>query len=324
MGDRPPPTPAALQRRTQAVAFALLAAFLWASYYLFILELKSSITFNALLVWPFLAGGLAYAGWAYPRGELPRLVRGLAEGGTWLRAVLFLATQVVVLGITLSGGAVDSALLALVGDVILCPLFARALVGEGRGLLETPGFLLGLALSASGATLTIVQGGSAEPLRGLTLVGGIAMPVVLAAYFLSAANANRDRPISTVAGGAALVAGLLAVVIAPLFPGGWAGIWIGAWPLLLLVLCGLVTFWLGPELYFRAIRKAGLTLPALLMTGIPVFTLGFTVLATGSLPTPLGLLGIPVAALGALFAVRSTSATGPLAEPYSVLPTAPP
>jgi drug/metabolite transporter (DMT)-like permease len=322
MGERPPPTPAALQRRTQAVAFALLAAFLWASYYLFILELKSSISFSALLVWPFLAGGVAYAFWAYPRGELPRLLGGLAEGGTWLRAVLLLATQAVVLGITLSGGAVDSALLALVGDVILCPLLARALVGEGRGLLESPGFLVGLILSASGATLTIVQGGSAEPLRGLVLVGAIVMPVILAAYFLSAANANRDHPISAVAAGAALGAGVLALLLAPILPGGWAGVWIGPWPLLLLAVCGLVTFWLGPDLYFRAIRKSGLTLPALLMTGIPVFTLGFTVLATGSLPTPLGLLGIPVAAVGALFAVRSTSGAGPLAEPDSPL-TAP-
>lgn len=324
MGERPRPTPAALQQRPSAVAFALLAAFLWASYYLFILELKSSISFSALLAWPFLVGGVAYAVWAYARGELPRLLGAFSEAGTWIRVLLFYATQVLVLGVALSGGAIDSALLSLVGDVILTPLLARAVVGEGSGLLSNAGFLLGMVLSASGAGLTILQGGSAEPLAGLLLLGAVALPFILAAYFVSAAGANRDHPISSVAGTAALGAAGASFLFAPWSPGGWAGLWIGPAPLLLLGVCGVVTFLVGPELYFRAIRKAGLTLPALLMAAIPVFTLGFTVLATHTSPTPLGLLGIPVAALGALFAVRATGDPGPLAEGYSERPSAPP
>ncbi|HEV2450204.1 MAG TPA: DMT family transporter, partial [Thermoplasmata archaeon] len=306
MGERPPPAPAALQRRPQAVAFALLAAFLWASYYLFILELKGTISFSALMAWPFLVGGVAYGIWAYARGELPRLIGAFGEAWTWIRVLLFYATQALVLGIALSGGPIDSALLSLVGDVILTPLLARAVVGEGRGLLASPGFLLGMGLSASGASLTILQGGSAEPLAGFLVLGALALPFILAVYFVSAAGANRDHPISSVAGGAALGAAGVSFLLAPLSPGGWAGLWIGPTPLLLLGICGVVTFLIGPELYFRAIRKAGLTLPALLMAAIPVFTLGFTVLATGTYPAPLGLLGIPVAALGAWFAVRAT------------------
>lgn len=324
MGERPRPTAAALQRRPQAVAFALLAAFLWASYYLFILELKGSISFSALMAWPFLVGGVVYALWAAGRGELPHLVLAFGEGGTWLRVLLFYGTQLLVLGIALAGGPVDSALLSLVGDVILSPLLARAVVGEGQGLLSSPGFLVGMLLSASGATLTIVQGGSAEPLVGLILIGALVLPFILAVYFVSAAGANRDHPISSVAGGAALGAAGVSFLLAPLTPGGWAGLWIGPVPLLLLAVCGIVTFFVGPELYFRAIRKAGLTLPALLMAAIPVFTLGFTVLVTGTLPSLLGLLGIPVAALGALFAVRATGDPGPLAEGYSELAPAPP
>jgi drug/metabolite transporter (DMT)-like permease len=302
------------ERRQQASAFAWLAAFLWASYYLFILALEGSVAVSALLAYPFLAGGLAYAVWAVLRGESRSFVAGFRRPGSYLRIALFLSTQTLVLLVTLSGGPVDSALLALVGDVVLTPLLARALVGEGRGLLGSPLFLGGMGLATAGAVLTIVEGGSTHALNLVATVASIFLPIVLAGFFLSAAEENLRQPISTVAGGAALGSGVGGLLIAPLLPGGWHGLVIGPYPLALLAGCGIVTFFVAPDLYFRAIRRAGLLLPALLMTGIPVFTLGFTVAVTHVLPPPLGLAGIPIAAFGGLIAVRSTQAPGPLSD----------
>ncbi|MCI4338096.1 MAG: hypothetical protein L3J72_02185, partial [Thermoplasmata archaeon] len=265
MGEGAAAIPDGKDRRRQATVYALLAALLWSSYYLFILTLEGSVSFTALLAYPFLAGGVSYVIWAAARGEFPAFVHGFRTSGGWLRVGLFLSTQILVLQVTLSGGPVDSALLALVGDVILTPLVARAVVGEGRGLLQNPLFLLGMGLSAGGATLTILEGGSAQPIRGLSVLAAVVLPIVLAGFFVSGAGANRRQPISAVAGGAGLGAGLVSLLIAPALPGGWGGLLIAPIPLLLLVVGGVITFFVAPDLYFRAIRRSGLLLPALLM-----------------------------------------------------------
>ncbi|MCI4346341.1 MAG: hypothetical protein L3K07_06265 [Thermoplasmata archaeon] len=302
------------ERRQRATVLALLAALLWSSYYLFILALEGSVALSALLVYPFLAGGIAYAVWAVVRGESRNFVAGFRRPGSYLRIALFLGTQTLLLLVTLSGGPVDAALLSLVGDVVLTPVFARALVGEGRGLLSNPLFLGGMVLATSGSVLTILEGGSTHSLSLLATVAGVFLPIVLAGFFISAAEENLRQPISTVAGGAALGAGVGAVLIAPLLPGGWPGLAVGPYPFALLGVGGVVTFFIAPDLYFRAIRRAGLLLPSLLMTAIPVFTLGFTVSVTRTVPSPLGLAGIPIAALGGLIAVRSTQAPGTLSD----------
>ncbi|MCI4362874.1 MAG: DMT family transporter [Thermoplasmata archaeon] len=314
MADGPGAAPGFSDRRRQATLLSLVAALLWSSYYLFVLALEGSVALSALVAYPFLAGGVAYAVWAGYRGEAVSFAAGFGRSGSYLRIALFLSTQVLLLIVTLSGGPVDAALLSLVGDVVLTPLFARALVGEGRGLLRNPLFLGGMVLATAGALLTILEGGSAHALNPLATFAGVLLPVVLAVFFVSAAEENLHQPISTVAGGASLGAGIGAILIAPLLPGGWPGLVVGPYAFALLVFAGVVTFFVGPELYFRAIRRAGLLLPALLMTAIPVFTLGFTVAVTRAAPSPLGLAGIPIAALGGLIAVRSTQAPGPLSD----------
>jgi drug/metabolite transporter (DMT)-like permease len=69
---------------------------------------------------------------------------------------------------------------------------------------------------------------------------------------------------------------------------------------------GITSFFLGPYLYFRAIEWAGLLLPALLMATIPVFTLFLALAAFHTAPVLLGLVGIPVAVVGAALALRGS------------------
>ncbi|MCI4336912.1 MAG: DMT family transporter, partial [Thermoplasmata archaeon] len=119
------------------------------------------------------------------------------------------------------------------------------------------------------------------------------------------ARASRAVPMTALVGQATLVAAAFAIVLSPLLPGGLAGL-VPSSPLdwALIVSVGVTSFYLGPYLYFRAIEVAGLVLPALLMTAIPVFTVALGVLVDRTLPPWLSLAGIPIATLGAILALQ--------------------
>jgi drug/metabolite transporter (DMT)-like permease len=98
----------------------------------------------------------------------------------------------------------------------------------------------------------------------------------------------------------------LAALVAPVLPGGLAALaGVGARPLALLLVNGLLSFFLAPLLYFRSLERAGLVFPPMLMTGIPVFTLLLSAAVLGLAPAPLGLLGVPLAALGGVVALAA-------------------
>lgn len=294
---------------------ALAAAAIWSTYYLLVLVFAPEVGAAGLLVWPFLAGGVGLLAMARWRGESTALASVFRSPGAYLRAALMLAMQLAVLGATLQTGAVDTALLTLLGDVACTPLLLVALFGEGRERLVTAGFLTGLLLSLAGATLTILGGSEARAVAGLDWVLVPAVPLSVAAYFIAMARANRERPVAAGVGHATLLAGLMGLAISPWLPGGLSGLGVpGALPVLGLVAVGLTTFWVAPVLYFEAIRRAGILLPSLLMATIPLFTLALAAAFLGFVPGLLALIGVPVAGLGALFAVRA-DATGARARP---------
>ena len=306
------------RRRNVAAAAALLAAFVWASYYGFVLGLAGRVSPLALLVYPFLFGGIGYGGYCAVTGRGAAFLRLFASPAQWGRVVLLLGAQCSLLTVTLTGGAVDAALLALVGDVALTPLLVMLVFREGRDRLTSPRFDAGLGLSAAGASLTILAGGSVVPLQGLELLAGAAIPCFVAGYFVSSARAARRMPVDAVAGQSALAAGLLALPGSWLLPASWGSLDPGG-PvgLLLLVGAGLTSFFVATALYFGAIGRVGILLPALLMAAIPVFTLAFAAGVAGQVPSTIGLWGVPLAAVGALLAVsgstepaRSPAATG--------------
>ena len=288
-----------------AGAAAVAAAAIWSTYYPLVLLATSAVGTAGLIVWPFFAGALGFIVAALLRGQRATLRALLASPGTYLRAGLLLAMQLSVVAATLRTGAVDTALLTLVGDVALTPLLAVLVARESAGPLRSWGFLVGLALSGLGAGLTIVGGTATRPIAGPDWLLVLAVPITVAGYFLATARANRERPVDAVVAQNTLIAALLGLMVAPWLPAGLSGLAIpsaavGAG----LIAFGVTTFYLGPALYFAAIRKAGIVLPAVLMSTIPVFTLVLSVTFLHFVPGPLALVGVPLAVLGALLAAR--------------------
>jgi len=294
-----------ISSRTLAILLSVAAAFGWATYYIFVLAVTPGTAPSAVMVYPFLFGGVAYMGWAIARGH-GRAFRDLwADPAAWARTALLVAMQLSVLAATYLTGPVDSSLLSLIGDVVATPIVVAVILGAHREQIRTAWFAVGLVLSLTGGTLTIAGG---QSLTAIPWAGWLVVPILplsVAFYFLLTARANERAPSSAVVGQSMLSAGLVTALIAPAIPGGWAGLAaVGPGPMTLLFVLGLSSFFLAPALYFDAIHRAGLVLPPMLMTGIPVFTLLLSAsILHLSLPL-IAVLGIPVAVVGALLTLR--------------------
>ncbi|MGA8710512.1 MAG: DMT family transporter [Thermoplasmata archaeon] len=300
----------AVGRRTLgwAIVATLLAAFLWATYYVFVLWVTPGTAPSAILSYPFLFGGVAYAGWAVGTGHRREFLSLWVDPKAWMRIGLLFGMQVSVLAATYLAGPVDASLLSLIGDVVLTPIVVALLLGAYRAHIATPLFAIGIVVSLAGGTMAIVGGQSLSAVRGWGWLAVLGVPITVAFYFLLTARANRTMAPSAVVGQSMLAAGLLTVVLAPILPGGWHGlVAVAPVPTLLLALCGITSFFLAPALYFIALDEVGLVIPPMLMTGIPVFTLLLSAGVLGIALPLIGVLGIPVAVLGAVLALRGES-----------------
>lgn len=295
--------------RALPVVLSLTAAFGWATYYIFVLAITPGTAPSAVLVYPFLFGGVAYVGWVGATGQGRAFWAVWKEPTAYVRTALLVAMQLSVLAATYLTGPVDASLLSLIGDVVATPIIVAVAFGVHRAQVRSPWFVFGLLLSITGGTMTIVGGQSlsAIPPAGYLVVP--AVPLSVALYFLLTARANERAPASAVVGQSMLASALVLAVLAPAVPGSWVGlvrIVPGAWVVLGVV--GLTSFFAAPVLYFAAIHRAGLVLPPMLMTGIPVFTLLLSAVVL-HLGLPLvAVLGIPVAVVGALLALRTEAA----------------
>jgi drug/metabolite transporter (DMT)-like permease len=304
-----------------AAVLAVVAAFLWATYYFFVLGVTPAVAPDALVFYPFLVGGLAYLGLAVSQGHTRDFARLFVQPLAYLRIALMTSMQLLVLAATYLLGAVDTSLLALLGDVVLTPILLMGLLAEGRERARSVAFLLGLILSTAGASLTIAGGGGAQPVRGLGWAVAILVPVVVAAYFIAAARESRRTPTAAVVAHSILGAAVATLVLSPLTPGGIPGLGVSSlFDIGVVVALGLTSFFLAPWLYFRAIQTAGMLLPAVLMATIPVFTLLLSALVFSSVPAALGIVGIPIAVVGAVLALRGEHA--PYIASYGSQPAA--
>jgi len=313
----------AVSRRTLwwAIVATLLAAFLWAFYYVFVLWVTPGTAPSAILSYPFLAGGVAYAAWAIASGHRREFVSLWADPKAWARVSLLFGMQVSVLATTYLAGPVDASLLSLIGDVVLTPIVVALALGAYRARIVSPLFALGIVVSLAGGTMAIVGGRSLSAVQGWGWLAVLGVPVTVAFYFLLTARANLRQAPSAVVGQSMLAAGLLTVVFAPIFPGGWSGLaTVAPLPMVLLALCGLTSFFLAPALYFLALDRVGLVLPPMLMTGIPVFTLLLSAGVLGIALPIVGVLGIPVAVVGAVLALSRESTTPHEERPPSAAP----
>lgn len=294
-----------------AVVLSLLAAFGWATYYIFVLAITPGTAPSAILLYPFLFGGLAYSLLAVLQGHGPALRAVWAEPAAYLRTALLTGMQVSVLAATYLTGPVDASLLSLIGDVVATPLIVAFVLRAHREQVRSALFALGLLLSLTGGTMAIVGGQSLTVVHDWGWLVVPAVPLTVALYFLLTARANERSPPSAVVGQSMLASALLCAAIAPAIPGGWAGLWVvDPLPIAVLLATGISSFFLAPALYFLALHRVGLVIPPMLMTGIPVFTLLLSAIVLGlSLPA-LALAGIPVAVVGAILTLRG-EASGP-------------
>ena len=293
-----------------AVGFPLLAAFLWAAYYILVLSATPRSTPSAVFVYPFLFGGVAYTAWSLKEGHRAQYLGLWRRPGAWLRVGLLLGMQLSVLAGTYLIGPVDVSLLSLLGDVVITPIFVALAFSAYRDRLGSTVLWVGMALCTLGGGLAIAGSGGVDAVRGWGYVLVITIPLTVAGYFLGSAREGERTPLTAVVAQSMLAAGLVGVVLSPLLPGGVAGLALtDPVALVLLLATGLTSFFVAPLLYFDAIRRAGYVVPPLLMTGIPVFA---AILSWGilSIPIPtLGLVGIPAAVAGAILALRGETST---------------
>lgn len=310
------PSAAAHARILLATALALTAAVVWSSYYFFVLYLDGrGVALGPMIAVPFLSGGLAYLALALARGQ-GRTLAGIARTPTaYGRAGLLVAMQWLVVVGTYAIGPVDTSLLTLVGDTVLTPFLVLSIFREGRERLGSAAFLSGVALCTVGAALAIVAGSAVGAVEGSGwLVVGL-LPEVIALYFLWLARLGRTTGTDPLLAHATLSAAAVTLVAALLVPAQGL-LRLDPTEIALLAANGLLAFFLGPWLYFRAIRLVGLILPAVLMSTIPVFTLALGFLLDRAVPPALGLAGVPLAVLGAFLAMQG--------ERSAVLPDAGP
>ena len=321
----PSPTSEQGTGRTRAIAitFSLVAALGWSSYYIFVLRITPGTAPSAILVYPFLVGGFAYAGWAVAGGHGRSFARLWRDPSAYLRTGLLVGMQFSVLAATYLTGPVDASLLSLIGDAVATPLIVAFVLGRHREQIRSRLFAVGLVVSLAGVTMTIVGGRSLTTVHSWGWLVVPAVPLTVAFYFLLTARANERAPASAVVGQSMLAAGLFCLILAPLVPGGWAGVAaVSVGPWLVLVVIGLTSFFLAPALYFVALHRVGLVIPPMLMTGIPVFTLLLSAIVLGLALPIIAILGIPVAVVGALFTLRAERAEGPALAAGSFPPSA--
>lgn len=303
-----------------SAAMALASAFLWATYFYFVLALTPGTAPSAVVAYPFLIGGGMYVAWAAYWGHGRVVLHLFTDGSAWARVGLITIMQFSVLASTYAAGAVDTSLLSLLGDAAMTPLLAMIVLREGRHRARSPAFVGGLVLAVVGATLTIVAGGRATPFHGWSLAIAPLVPLSVGAFYILSAQEGQHRPSSALVGQSTLAGGIVSVALAGLVPGGWQGLVLTApLPILLLVALAASSFFLAPALYFRAVARSGIVLPALFQVMIPIFALLLSFLLLHAGPTALGLLGIPVAVVGGLFAYRGALTPAPAAPPPPAL-----
>lgn len=293
-----------------AVAIPLTAALLWAAYYIFVLAITPGTAPSAVFIYPFLIGGGAYTVWAVAEGHGAAVVAMWRQPAAYLRVVFLAGSQLSILASTYLAGPVDTALLSLLGDVVLTPIVAGIWFSSYRARVDSPILWLGMALCTVGGGLAIVGNHGLTALQGVGYVLLVSIPVTVALYFVGVARELERTPPSAVASQSMLAAGLVGVAILPWLPGGLSGLAVvDPVPWLILVVTGVTSFFIAPALYFEAIRRVGLVVPPMMMTGIPVFA---ALLAWGLLGIAIpwiGILGIPVAVAGAVLALRGETTT---------------
>ena len=303
-----------------SVGAAGAAALVWGSYYFFVLALPPSENLPLILLTP-LFGGAATLGASVllDRVDLAVCWRALRNPRLLLSGSCFVAFQFAAVLGTRQVGAVNTSIIVLASDVIGTPFLFHALWREEGRRFRQPAFWLGVAIISSGAVLTILAGGSPEPLTPVALALAIPLFLVSTLFVVSTEAANRQLPMLVVLGVGPLVLSGAASVGAAVVVGPAAVLGDSApITLALLLSMSVLNYAVAPLLFFWSARRISLVIPSLLQAGIPVFALVY-VAGLGLQPvTEVGLVGVVVAVTGAVVAVRSAREVPPTAATFPV------
>jgi drug/metabolite transporter (DMT)-like permease len=287
-----------------AAILPLAAALVWATYYIFVLSVSPGTSPSAVFAYPFLFGGGIYTVWSLAHGQASALARLWRSPASYGRVGILVGMQLAVLASTYLTGPVDTALLALIGDVVLTPVIVAVWYRSYRGRVDSPLLWFGMLLCTVGGGLAIVGNHGLTALHGWGYVVLVVIPVGVALFFLTLARENERHPPSAVVSQAMLAAGIVALALSPALPGGASGlVTVSALPIVVLFLTGATSFFVADALYFEAIRRAGLLVPPMMMTGIPVFAALLAWAVLGIAIPWIGIVGIPIAVVGALLAL---------------------
>jgi drug/metabolite transporter (DMT)-like permease len=305
-----------------SAAMALTSAFLWATYFFFVLAMTPGTAPSALATYPFLLGGGMYVAWAAYWGHGRVVLQLFGESKAWGRVGLICSMQLSVLACTYAAGAVDTSLLTLLGDAAMTPLLAMIVLREGRHRARSLPFVGGLVVAGFGASLTIVAGGTASGFHGWAILVAPLVPLSVGLFYIFSAQEGLHRPSSALVGQSTLAGGFVCLLLAGILPGGWHGLVLTApLPILLMVSVAATSFFIAPALYFRAVSRSGIVLPALFQVMIPIFALLLSTVLLHQVPALLGLLGIPIAVVGGVFAYRGAQTPAPPVTPEAALLT---
>ena len=305
-----------------SAVMALTSAFLWSTYFFFVLAMTPGTAPSAIASYPFLIGGTLYVAWAAYWGHGRVVLQLFRETSAWGRVGLICAMQLSVLACTYLAGAVDTSLLTLLGDAAMTPLLAMIILREGRHRARSPMFVGGLILAGFGATLAIVAGGSAGGFHGWAIVIAPLVPLSVGLFYVLSAQEGQQRPSSALVGQSTLAGGFICAVLAGILPGGYPGLVLSRpLPIVLMIGVAATSFFIAPALYFRAVARSGIVLPALFQVMIPIFALLLSAVLLHKVPAPLGLLGVPLAVLGGFFAYRGAQTPAPPPTPKAALLT---
>lgn len=300
-----------------AVGAGMVAAILWASYYVFLLGLPEKANFLILVV-PFLAAGLIFL---VPvpgsgTGGPANLLRMSVSPGGLLRGALLVILQVDVIVATRWAGAVDASLATLLADVVATPLLVFAFYRADASRVRAVAFWVGVAVASVGAAVTIFAGGSTRPLSLLSGLVLVPLPFVIAFYFVLVNEAVKKAPSPDVLGAAALTAALFGAVATVLLVGPAAlSVPLDLLQWAVLVVIGVTAFYVAPWMYFWAAAKTSIVIPAVLQALIPVFTLILVALLGLEAVAPIAWVGVPIAFVGSVVAVVELPKRAEILEP---------
>jgi drug/metabolite transporter (DMT)-like permease len=309
----------ALSRRyLTGVLASGISALLWATFFPLVLVLPSSENVAIMFVAP-LFGAAASLGLraAVPSFRSSRPFRRvLVDHRVLAVAILWLIVQALIVLGTRFTGAIDTSILILSSDVLGTPLIFYGLMRGGGGRFRRLGFWAGVVIIGAGALLTILGGGTPEPLSLLTILLGAPLFFGNSFLVISIDRTGRTVALADLMAAAMILMcgiGLLGAALllrSPDLLGSWDPRYI-----LVLAVMGILNFSVAPLAFFWAAQRITLIVPSVLQSAIPVFTLIF-ILVLGLQPvTVLAVVGVPIAFLGAAIAALTPGTEPPLLAP---------